>query len=125
MTALQTVWCSDIMSKNEMLEDTHLEELHDFPVTDDCFPGVNIRGGVCYFLWSRDKDNSSSGLKVVTHEKNNAYSIVRPLKYVDTRVNEQVHTVGVPFKIHLRESAMRTDGTLRSHARHRSGIRQR
>lgn len=30
---------------------------------------------------------------------------------VDTRVKEQVHTVGVPFKIHLRESAMRTDGT--------------
>lgn len=30
---------------------------------------------------------------------------------VDTRVKEQIHTVGVPFKIHLRESAMRTDGT--------------
>lgn len=30
---------------------------------------------------------------------------------VDTRIKEQVHTVGVPFKIHLRESAMRTDGT--------------
>lgn len=30
---------------------------------------------------------------------------------VDTRVREQVHTVGVPYKIHLRESAMRTDGT--------------
>ena len=30
---------------------------------------------------------------------------------VDTRVKEQVHTVGVPYKIHLRESAMRTDGT--------------
>ena len=25
---------------------------------------------------------------------------------VETRVREQVHTVGVPFKIHLRESAM-------------------
>ena len=72
--------------RNEMLEDTHLEELHDFPVTDDCFPGVNIRGGVCYFLWSRDKDNSSSGLKVVTHEKNKAYSIVRPLKYHDNEI---------------------------------------
>ena len=30
---------------------------------------------------------------------------------VDTRVKEQIHTVGVPYKIHLRESAMRTDGT--------------
>ena len=30
---------------------------------------------------------------------------------VDTRVKEQVHTVSVPYKIHLRESAMRTDGS--------------
>ena len=30
---------------------------------------------------------------------------------VDTRVREQVHTVGVACKIHLRESAMRNDGT--------------
>ena len=30
---------------------------------------------------------------------------------VETRIKEQVHTVGVPYKIHLRESAMRTDGT--------------
>ena len=30
---------------------------------------------------------------------------------VDTRVKEQLHTSAVPYKIHLRESAMRTDGT--------------
>ena len=38
--------------RDEMLDDIHIKELHDFPITDDCFPGVNIRGGVCYFLWN-------------------------------------------------------------------------
>ena len=30
---------------------------------------------------------------------------------VDTRVREQLHTSGVPYRIHLRESAMRADGS--------------
>lgn len=30
-----------------------LRILHDFPETNDCFPGVNIRGGICYFLWEK------------------------------------------------------------------------
>lgn len=37
-----------------MLKDKSMKELHDFPDTTDCFPGLNIRGGVCYFLWERD-----------------------------------------------------------------------
>lgn len=40
--------------RNEMLNDTCISEIHDFPETSDCFPGVNIRGGICYFLWDRD-----------------------------------------------------------------------
>lgn len=30
---------------------------------------------------------------------------------VETRIYEQLHTSGIPYQIHLRESAMRTDGT--------------
>ena len=40
--------------RDTMLHDDRIKEIHDFPITDDCFPGVNIRGGVCYFLWSRN-----------------------------------------------------------------------
>lgn len=40
--------------RNNMLNDNRIKELHDFPETSDCFPGVNIRGGVCYFLWERE-----------------------------------------------------------------------
>ena len=51
--------------RDEMLTDTHITELHDFPNTDDCFPGVNIRGGVCYFLWDRSENRDQA--TVVTH----------------------------------------------------------
>ena len=67
----------------KMLADRHIKELHDFPNTDDCFPGVNIRGGVCYFLWDRNYDNSVAGVRVVTHEGENYTEVQRPLKYKD------------------------------------------
>jgi len=37
----------------DMISDRRISTIHDFPVTSDCFPGLNIRGGVCYFLWDR------------------------------------------------------------------------
>jgi site-specific DNA-methyltransferase (adenine-specific) len=50
--------------RRKMLHDTRLSQLHDFPETNDCFPGVNIRGGVCYFLWDRSYDGECT---VVNH----------------------------------------------------------
>ena len=40
--------------RNEMLNDTSIHYLHDYPKSRDCFDGVDIAGGVCYFLWDRD-----------------------------------------------------------------------
>lgn len=35
----------------QMLNGGHLRSLTDFPDSGDAFPGVQIKGGVCYFLW--------------------------------------------------------------------------
>ena len=39
--------------RDEMLNDDHLKYLVDFTDSNDCFPGVDIAGGICYFLWER------------------------------------------------------------------------
>ncbi len=40
--------------RNTMLNDKHIRALMDFPVASEVFQGVEIKGGVCYFLWDRE-----------------------------------------------------------------------
>lgn len=66
----------DSFRKN-MLEDPRISELHDFPIGADCFPGTRIAGGVCYFVWNRDK---KSDCLVCSHKGDEITSkMVRPL----------------------------------------------
>jgi len=37
--------------RKTMLGDRHMRELVDYPAASDVFPGVEIKAGVCYFLW--------------------------------------------------------------------------
>lgn len=78
--------------RDEMLHDDRIREIHDYLNASDCFPGVEIKGGVCYFLWDRD----NKGLcKVTTYRDNNIISqMERPLLEKDMntfiRYNEAI-----------------------------------
>lgn len=43
--------------REQMLSSGHVRHLTDFPDSSEAFPGVQIKGGVCYFLW----DNAHNG----------------------------------------------------------------
>lgn len=40
--------------RENMINDKRIRILHDHANASECFKGVEIKGGVCYFLWERD-----------------------------------------------------------------------
>lgn len=50
--------------RTTMLQDQQIRQLHDFPNSQDCFSGVVIEGGVCFFLWEK---NSKGPTQIFTH----------------------------------------------------------
>ncbi|WP_439328501.1 Eco57I restriction-modification methylase domain-containing protein [Lonepinella sp. BR2357] len=65
--------------RDEMLKDYRISELHDFPNSSDCFTGVEIKGGVCYFLWNNKKSNNDCHIYTYDNGKVISY-MERPLK---------------------------------------------
>ena len=42
--------------RQTMLGDRRMRELVDYPAASDVFPGVEIKAGICYFLWDASHD---------------------------------------------------------------------
>lgn len=64
--------------RDHMLKDKQIRVIHDYPISTDCFPTVDISGGICYFLWN--KDRISKNCRIVSHKNNAIVSISeRPL----------------------------------------------
>ncbi len=53
--------------RDSMLTDNRVRSIDDYLTASDAFPGVGLKGGVCYFLWDRDNPGPC---RVTTHFKN-------------------------------------------------------
>ena len=50
--------------RKDMLDDSHIEILHDYLNPAEVFPGTNIRGGICYFLRNTKYNNGKDLVSV-------------------------------------------------------------
>ena len=64
--------------RKEMLEDKHIQVLHDFLNASDCFPQVQIEGGVCYFMRNAHYDGKC---KVYLHQSDG--NIIESERFLD------------------------------------------
>lgn len=78
--------------REEMLNDNRLQYMVDYPNSADCFAGVDIAGGVNYFLWSRDYHGDCI---VKTIRGENISTAKRPLNEYDifVRSNESLSII--------------------------------
>lgn len=71
--------------RREMLNDDRIRKIVDYENAREVFPGVDIAGGVCYFLWIRDE----GGLCETTNGQGDTItSAVRPLNEFPTFVRQ-------------------------------------
>lgn len=67
--------------RNTMLTDRRISKLVDFENFSEVFPGVDVAGGVCYFLWEKDYSgtceivNSKDGVITKTKRELNEFDV--------------------------------------------------
>lgn len=69
-----------------MLNDKQLIKLFDYEDSRDCFPTVDIAGGVCYFLWNKGADNKCVVTSILGSLRNES---IRYLNEHDTFIRNQ------------------------------------
>jgi len=77
--------------RSEMLNDNRIRKIVDFEDASECFPGVDIAGGICYFLWERD---SSGPCEVVNMHNESVAVSTRALNEFKTFIR---HGQAVPI----------------------------
>lgn len=77
--------------RDEMLHDNSIRHITDYFDSTECFPGVDLSGGVCYFLWDRD---NKGDCVIESHRSQKTTKTIRPLLEENTenfiRFNEAV-----------------------------------
>ena len=57
-----------------MLTEGRLRNLVDFPDASDAFPGTQVKGGVCYFLWDKEHNGDC---EIISYRKDIKFEPVR------------------------------------------------
>lgn len=77
--------------RQSMLEDKRLNRMTDYPDSNQIFPGVEVKGGICYFLWNSNHDGKC---EVTTIRGENVYGPVkRQLNKFDILVRDGLSVV--------------------------------
>jgi site-specific DNA-methyltransferase (adenine-specific) len=71
--------------RSEMLSDQRIKTLVDFPKSRECFPSVDIAGGICYFL--RDH-NHLGGCMVISNQGDKSIAKLRTLNEFDIFIRD-------------------------------------
>ena len=69
----------------QMMKDTRIRFLYDFEDAKECFPGVHIDGGICYFLWNA---NYNGPAKMVYKPINDIQ--LESTRFLDTGLSDTV-----------------------------------
>lgn len=86
--------------RKSMMSDTHIKFLYDFENAKECFPGINLDGGACYFLW----DKSYDGMVNYTFKPETSDS-VSSLRYLNSGISRTV--IRDPRQISIIEKVMK------------------
>ena len=77
--------------REEMLNDPHIRKIVDFEDANEVFPGVDIAGGISYFLWARD---SAGPCEIANMHGGTSVVSTRPLNEFETFIR---HSQAVPI----------------------------
>ena len=91
--------------RREMLDDKRIRKLVDYTDSRECFPGVDIAGGVCFFLWDRDYEGECTIENI--HNRKSTIS-VRPLNEFQTLVRDNL-SVAIIKKVVAGEASFLAD----------------
>jgi hypothetical protein len=69
--------------RSDMLNDDRLQKIKIFPLAQECFPGVDIPGGICYYIWNK---NHHGNCNVIVKSGDKLSEMDRPLLENDNDV---------------------------------------
>ena len=78
--------------RDNMLNDNHIRVIKDYANSKDCFPGLSVSGGICYFLWDRERPGLCNFTTINAGKESNAYRKLDEFP-VFVRYNEAVNII--------------------------------